>query len=61
MMICPWADMEDNRLFIGRLAALHRTRSDYLSNTHDTFPKSHSQTITALILVLVLYKEGDHK
>ena len=52
-------DTEKDRLFIERLAALQEW-IDYLSNTHVLFP-NHVHKLSQLYLVLVLYKEDDHK
>ena len=52
-------DAEDDRLFIRRLAAL-QDRINYLSNTRVLFP-NRVHKLSQLYLVLVLYKEDDHK
>jgi hypothetical protein len=52
-------DTEDDRLFIRRLAAL-QDRIDYLSNTRVLFP-NRVHKLSQLYLILVLYKEDDHK
>jgi hypothetical protein len=52
-------DAEEDQLFIRRLAALQE-RIDYLSSTRVLFP-NHVHKLSQLHLILVLYKEDDHK
>jgi hypothetical protein len=52
-------DSEEDRLYIKRLAALQE-RIDYLTNTRVLFP-NRVHKLSQLYLVLVLYKEDDHK
>jgi hypothetical protein len=52
-------DTEDDRLYIKRLAALQE-RINFLTNTCVLFP-NRVHKLSQLYLVLVLYKEDDHK
>ena len=52
-------DAEEDRLFISQLASL-RERIDYLTSTRVLFP-NRVHKLSQLYLVLVLYKEDDHK
>jgi hypothetical protein len=52
-------DTEEELLFLKRLAALHK-RINHLTSTRVLFP-NHVHKLSQLYLVLVLYKEDDHK
>ena len=52
-------DTEEELLFLKRLAALHK-RINFLTSTRVLFP-NHVHKLSQLYLVLVLYKEDDHK
>ena len=52
-------DSEDDMLFIRRLATLQQ-RINYLTSTRVLFP-NHVHKLSQLHLILVLYKEDDHK